>query len=935
MKGPASTNQELLDEIITLKNKIRELEKNTETPEQSKEIRMEDSDLFHSLVEATNDCIWEINSDGIYTYVSPKIKTVLGYSSEDIIGKRPFDFMPKEEAERVGILFKEISDSHRPFTGLENTNTHKDGRGIILETSGVPVVDARGKFLGYRGYARDITERKKTEEALRTNQLRLTEAMDLEHIAYWEFDPAEQTYVFDDAFYALYGTTAEQEGGYRMTMGDYAKRFVHPEDQPFFYHVVKENDARLDPEFMGDVEHRIVRRDGNVRYMRVRTKAIKDLAGRLIRLYGANQDITEFRRAQEALRESEEKYRNIFENAVEGIFQTSRRWHPISINPAVARILGYGSPQEAIADVTDLARQLYVNPDDRKKLEEELDARGIVEGFETQMYRKEGDTIWLSLNVRTVMDTSGEVICYEGTAIDITKRKQVEEELRRSHAMYRTIFDNSGTSMIIIGEDTIITLCNEEWTKLSGYSREEIENKMSWTEFIHKDDLREMQEYHRERRIDPSYAPRQYEFRFINRNGDVYNMINTVAMIPGTKMSLAAQLDITSLKQAETEKAQLQARLLQSQKMEAIGTLAGGIAHDFNNILTALMGYASLVQAKMNTSDLLRPYVDQILTASEKAAELIQGLLAFSRQQSITLVPIGMNATIRDSEKLLRRLLTENIDLHISLTEKDTVVIADKSQMDQIFFNLVTNARDAMPQGGIITIETAVSVIDTSFIKKHGFGKEGDYVRISISDTGKGMDEITQQKIFDPFFTTKEIGKGTGLGLATVYGIVKQHNGYITVESTLDQGTTFHVYFPKATMEVDKKKVITTPVIRGKETILIAEDNESARRFMQEVLNENGYKIIEAIDGEDAVNRFKQHRTVDLIILDSVMPKKNGREVYEEIYKMDPRIKVLFTSGYTKDFVLDKGIEDKEFNFIAKPLSLDGFLRKVREVLDK
>jgi CheY-like chemotaxis protein len=255
--------------------------------------------------------------------------------------------------------------------------------------------------------------------------------------------------------------------------------------------------------------------------------------------------------------------------------------------------------------------------------------------------------------------------------------------------------------------------------------------------------------------------------------------------------------------------------------------------------------------------------------------------------------------------------------------------------MDQILFNLVTNARDAMPRGGALTIETALATIDAPFIKVHGFGEPGQYVRISITDTGMGMSEITRSKIFDPFFTTKEVGKGTGLGLATVYGIVKTHKGYITVESAINQGTTFHVYLPKVTMIVDEAEDTIIPVTGGKETILIAEDNEGVRRYMREALQGHGYTVREAIDGEDAVERFKEHRDIDLIIIDSVMPKKNGRETYEEIHRIDPHIKVLFTSGYTKDIVLDKGIEEKEFDFIGKPLSLNKLLLKVREVLDR
>lgn len=347
------------------------------------------------------------------------------------------------------------------------------------------------------------------------------------------------------------------------------------------------------------------------------------------------------------------------------------------------------------------------------------------------------------------------------------------------------------------------------------------------------------------------------------------------------------------------------------------------------------MGYVSLIRMKIDKDEHLRPYADQVLSASRKAVDLIQGLLAFSRQQPITLLPTDINDEIKTTEQLLKRLLTEDIEMRTSLAQDDLVVMADKSQMDQVLFNLIANARDAMPKGGTIIVETGIVDIDNRFIKAHGFGEPGRYVLISVSDTGMGMDEATREKIFDPFFTTKETGKGTGLGLATVYGIIKQHSGFITVYSEPNHGTTFRIYLPAVQVKVDEERGKTMPIAGGKETVLIAEDNEEVRHFVQDVLQEYGYKTIEAMDGEDAVNKFKQRPGVDLIILDSVMPKKNGREVYEEIRGINPHIKVIFTSGYTRDVVLDKGIKDREFDFIAKPLTLDELLQKVREVLDR
>jgi CheY-like chemotaxis protein len=368
--------------------------------------------------------------------------------------------------------------------------------------------------------------------------------------------------------------------------------------------------------------------------------------------------------------------------------------------------------------------------------------------------------------------------------------------------------------------------------------------------------------------------------------------------------------------------------------MEAIGTLAAGIAHDFNNILTALVGYAALLKMEIKSAK-LHAYVDRILSASHKATDLVQNLLAFSKQQAISLKPISLHTVIKETGKLLKRLVTEDIAIMILLATEDITIMADATQVDQILFNLVTNARDAMPQGGTLTIETKAVELGDQFQHIHGYGKPGRYALLCISDTGVGIDATTQESIFNPFFTTKEVGKGTGLGLSTVYGIVKQHNGYITVYSEPDRGTTFHIYLPIANKLSKEENLTLTPMKGGNETILIAEDNEAVRGLISKVLMEYGYRTFEAVDGADAVEQSKKAAKIDLLIIDSIMPKKNGREAYNEIHEIKPDIGVIFTSGYTRDVFLDKGVEDKKFHFLQKPIAPDTLLKMVRDVLDE
>ncbi|MCX8110354.1 MAG: ATP-binding protein, partial [Syntrophorhabdaceae bacterium] len=391
--------------------------------------------------------------------------------------------------------------------------------------------------------------------------------------------------------------------------------------------------------------------------------------------------------------------------------------------------------------------------------------------------------------------------------------------------------------------------------------------------------------------------------------------------------------DITDRKKKEEELERLRQQYTHAQKMEALGTLTGGIAHDFNNFLTAVTGYATILKMKLgNKLDLYR-YLDQIMSVSEKMADLVKSLLAFSRKQPITLEPIDLNMEVEQTKKLLKRLLTENIKIELFTSKKNPVIMADKTQLNQILFNLTTNARDAMPDGGTFTIKISTAVLYEDFIKTHGFGNQGQYAVISVSDTGIGMDKEIMSKIFDPFFTTKEHGKGTGLGLASVYGIVKQHNGYITVDSSPGKGATFNIYFPLVDMTA--KKDIKEHVTIGKGTgrILIGEDDENVREYLKEVLTECGYRVFEAEDGEKLVKVFKEQDKIDLIITDVVMPNKGGIDAYNEIKAIKEDTKFIFISGYDKDAYYNIPRQDKAVRFLLKPVSTDTLIQTIDEVL--
>ncbi|BDV43529.1 histidine kinase [Geotalea uraniireducens] len=390
-----------------------------------------------------------------------------------------------------------------------------------------------------------------------------------------------------------------------------------------------------------------------------------------------------------------------------------------------------------------------------------------------------------------------------------------------------------------------------------------------------------------------------------------------------------------TIKKREAEKEHLAEELRHAQKMEAIGTLAGGVAHDFNNILTAIVGFGTLLQRSLKQDNPYQVYVDQILNAADRATNLVKRLLAFGRKQVINPRPTDLNEIIKSIEKLLARLISEDIDFEINLHDAPLICHVDSGQIDQILMNLVTNARDAMPDGGTLSIRTGRIVLDESYFGQVERSKPGNYATITVADTGMGMDEETKERVFDPFFTTKEVGKGTGLGLSMVYGIIKQHDGFVTVDSKHGTGTIFTICLPLVAGETSNDQQDIKVVGRGnRETILLAEDDKAVRKLTKHVLERNGYTVIESVDGADAVSLFQQNSSViDLVLLDVVMPKKNGQLACEEMKKLRPAVKALFISGYTQDIISKKGVLKEGIKFISKPIKPDELLAKVQETL--
>jgi two-component system, cell cycle sensor histidine kinase and response regulator CckA len=570
-----------------------------------------------------------------------------------------------------------------------------------------------------------------------------------------------------------------------------------------------------------------------------------------------------------------------------------------------------------------------VHPDDRARSEEmSREALRSEKEYDTEFRIVRPDGTMRTLKACGIVSrgSEGNPMRLIGVNYDITEQRQAEQALRESEQELRTLMDMAPVAIALVDMEGNRKYINHKFQELFGYTLEDVPTVAEFRRLAYPDPAYRQtvpsifKGYSETGEITP------FEATITCKDGSHRHVVSSAAVVSG--MILLMLNDVTERKRLESE-------LQQAQKMEAIGHLAGGVAHDFNNILTAIIGFGTLIEMGLDSNNPHRPYIEEILRAAERAARLTDSLLTYSRKQMIQPVSLNLNHSIEMQKKLLARLIGEDIQLVARLSEEPVIVLADQVQMDQVVMNLVTNARDAMPQGGTITIGTDLIEIDEAFIASHGYGTRGPHALLTITDTGCGMDRDTLQNIFNPFFTTKEVGKGSGLGLSVVFGIVKQNNGHVDVESRPGEGTTFFIYLPIVRTTIMPEREEVSSFTKGQETIFVAEDEEAVRSFMRTILKKGGYRVIEALNGTEAVRAFgEQYDAIDLVVLDVVMPGMNGKAVYEGIKKLKPEQKILFTSGYTDDIIASKGVVDKGLAFISKPIKPLAFLKKIRDVLD-
>ncbi len=650
----------------------------------------------------------------------------------------------------------------------------------------------------------------------------------------------------------------------------------------------------------------------------------------LFDLYTIYQHL-QIHRIRRQLIEREELFHLISENAADMIAVVDLEGRRIFNSLSYQKILGY-SPEELQAS----SGFAQIHPEDRERVmnaAKEARQTGVATILEYRFRHKNGDWLVLESVASVIRNENGEPEKLVIVNRDITERKKAQEALLRSEASFRSLVEGAPHGIYRATMTGQFLEVNPALQRMLGYesAQDLFKADLATQVFRHPSDYQRMNEF-----LAESKELKDIELEWKRLNGEPI-VVRCSGHHVDVKDGGPGYFEVFA--EDVTEKRTLERQLRMAQKMEAIGRLSGGIAHDFNNLLGVIIGYSGVLKKSLDKSQPTYEFATEIEKAGQRAASLTRQLLAFSRQQVLTPSVLGLNSLVSDMEKMLPRLLGEDINVSLSLDLELGDVKADQSQIEQVIMNLAVNARDAMPTGGKLLMQTANREFDLAYTRDHPGSKIGSYVMLAITDTGCGMNAETIAHIFEPFFTTKKVGEGTGLGLATVYGVVKQSNGYIWVDSVPDRGSTFQIFLPRHldVEEVPVAKVVADSRERphGSELILLVEDADPLRKLAQVFLESNGFRVLSAPNGEAALEIAGQHSGIfDLLLTDVVMPGMNGRVLAEQLSMRQPGLNVLFMSGYTDSFIAGHGVLQKGTNLLHKPFTEEILIGKVREVLD-
>ncbi len=862
-----------------------------------------------------------------YLYVNKEWEKVIGYSKNEIDFIKPIDIVHPDMQQTVLKKAQNRLNENNVPERYELRVVTKSGEIKTLDFSAIPITYDNKKAI--LTTATDLTDRKCVEKALRESEEKFRLAFHTSPDSINLNRLEDGVYIdINDGFTKLMGYTRQDVlGKSSLALNIWA----NPEDRQLLLAGLKEHGI------VENLEAEFTDKNGQNKTALMSARILHINDEDLI--LSVTRDITERKQAEMALINSEKKWHDILINTPQIGITLNPNAEIVFVNAYFLKLTGWEEQEIIGRDWFDTFIPENIRNKVRGVFKTVMSQKGThgLSSYENEIMAKDRTLINVAWSNVLTKDTHGEIVDVTCLGIDLTERKRAEEELKRSEENYRLLVENQTDLVVKVDLDGRFLFVSPPYCRMFDKKETELLGK-EFMPLIHEDD-REPTAKAMEALFSPPYTA-YIEQRAMTKEGWRWLAWADTAVLDKAgcvKEIIGVGRDITDKKRTEEEQAKLENQLRQAQKMESVGRLAGGVAHDFNNMLGVILGHTELALLKTDEDNNLISDLEEIQTAAKRSADITKQLLAFARKQIISPKQMDLNDTVENMLNILRRLIGEDIDLVWQAAAHLWPVKMDPSQIDQILANLCINARDAISGVGKLTIETGIKTFDEEYCNEHPGFIPGDFVLLAVSDNGCGMNKPTLDNLFEPFFTTKEVGKGTGLGLATVYGIVKQNNGFINVYSEPGHGSTFKIYLPRSVVDEDNDKAIPEKkaAAGGTETILLVEDEPSILRMTRMMLERKGYSVLSAATPAEAIEKAKNHSgAIDLLLTDVVMPEMNCRDLAGQITALYPDIRLLFMSGYTANVIAHQGVLDDGVAFIQKPFSMADMTAKVREVLD-
>src|ERR1041385_67937 len=874
---------------------------------------------YRMLIETLPQWFWITDAKGNTTFCNRHWYEFSGLSVEQTFNNEWHTLLHPDDRERAKRIWQNALESGKAYESEYRYKRAKDGKYRWHLSKGIPLKNANGKVEKWIALGIDIHDSKTAETELADREARLSAIVNTgpECIkllaadgALLEMNPAGLAIMEADSPGQVIGKYLIAKiinKPYYKAFRDLIQRVFRGEDEELIYEITGFKGTR--------------------RWLQTHAAPLRDKKGNIWAALAITRDITQQKKAEDELRASEAKFRALFEHSSDAVLLFDKDWKIMFCSASIQRILGVRPEQMLGSHAIE-----WVHPDERMQTQRNyqyvLDHPGGTLAGRVRLRAQNGSWKVIERNLTNLLDDPN-IGAIVSNIRDITEKVRTDEALRGSEERFAKAFKSSPLPvMITTWDEARFVDVNDAALQLSGYSREEVIGRTVdelnlWGNTEDRDAFyRMLKDSGHVKALQSTFRTRKGEVRHVELFSDTIELDRISCLL--------------TIARDTTESLKLEAQFRQAQKMDAIGRLAGGVAHDFNNMLSVIVGYVQLLQDRVGPDDSGQKHIEQIRRACERAAGLTRQLLAFSRKQVVQPRILNLNVVVSNLSKMLLRMIGEDITLSMIPGIPLGSIKADLGQIEQVLMNLAINARDAMPNGGRIVIETRNAELKEDQAQYRPVVVSGSYVMLSISDTGTGMDEPTMARIFEPFFTTKSAGKGTGLGLSMVYGIVKQSSGYIWVTSEPGKGATFKMYFPRVNEEPDPMiaPMSDPPIVGGSETILVVEDDPSLRELIVALLEESGYKVIEALDPKEAIEIARKKKRIHLLLTDVIMPDMGGGELAQQISQLRPDVKVLFMSGYSGDLIASHGILEAATNLVEKPFTKHTLLSKLRSVLD-